>query len=103
LNHFTRVLAEEAPELTAVTIRPGVVDTDMQAFIRNEGVRAMSEEQVEYYRKLKDDGQLEPPEIPARSIAWLALFAPQKFSGQFFDYDDPRITKFALKVFGESQ
>lgn len=102
LNHFTQVLAEENPELTAVTVRPGVVDTDMQAFIRNEGVKVMSDEQVAYYRQLKDNGELEPPEIPARSIAWLALYAPQKFSGQFFDYDDPRITKFALKIFGEN-
>jgi len=102
LNHFTQVLAEENPEVTAVTVRPGVVDTDMQAFIRNEGVKVMSDEQVAYYRQLKDNGELEPPEIPARSIAWLALYAPQKFSGQFFDYDDPRITKFALKIFGEN-
>lgn len=102
LNHFTRVLAEEAPELTAVTVRPGVVDTDMQAFIRNEGVKAMSDEQVAYFRQLKDFGELEPPEIPARSIAWLALHAPRKFSGQFCDYDDPRISKFAFKVFGEN-
>jgi NAD(P)-dependent dehydrogenase (short-subunit alcohol dehydrogenase family) len=102
LNHFTRVLAKEEPELIAMTVRPGVVDTDMQAFIRNEGAESMSDEQVGYYRQLKDDGKLEPPEIPARSIAWLALYAPQKFSGQFFDFDDPRILKPALKVFGKN-
>jgi len=102
LNHFTRVLAEENSELTAVTVRPGVVDTDMQAFIRNEGAKVMSDEQVAYYRQLKDNGELEPPEVPARSVTWLALYAPPKFSGQFFDYDDPRITKFALKIFGEN-
>ena len=101
LNHFTRVLAEEEPELTAVTVRPGVVDTDMQGTIRNEGLNAMSEKQVMYYRQLKTLGKLEPPEIPGRSIAWLALHAPTEFSGQFFDYDDPRITKPALEIFGE--
>jgi len=101
LNHFTRVLAAEEPELTAVTVRPGVVDTDMQATIRNKGENAMPDEQLAYYRQLKAHGELEPPEIPGRSIAWLALHAPTEFSGQFFDYDDPRIAKPALKVFGK--
>lgn len=101
LNHFTRVLAEEEPELTAVTVRPGVVDTDMQATIRNEGLNAMPDQQLAYYRQLKALGELEPAEIPGRSIAWLALHAPTEFSGQFFDYDDPRIAKPALKAFGK--
>jgi NAD(P)-dependent dehydrogenase (short-subunit alcohol dehydrogenase family) len=102
LNHFTRVLAAEESALTALTVRPGVVDTAMQAHIRREGPKAMPAEQVAYYQQLKDHGQLEPPEIPARSIAWLALYAPRQFSGQFFGYDDPRISSKALEVFGES-
>jgi NAD(P)-dependent dehydrogenase (short-subunit alcohol dehydrogenase family) len=103
LNHFTRVLAAEEPELTAVTVRPGVVDTDMQATIRNEGLNAMPDQQLAYYRQLKARGELEPPEIPGRPIAWLALYAPTEFSGQFFDYDDPRISEPALKAFGKNQ
>ncbi len=101
LNHFTRVLAVEEPDLTALAVRPGVVDTDMQTYLRSEGPRAMPAEQVAYYRQLKDNGQLEPPEIPARSIAWLALYAPRQFNGQFLDYDDPRISRPALAYFGE--
>lgn len=101
LNHFTRVLAAEESALTALTVRPGVVDTAMQTYIRREGPTAMPAEQVAYYQQLKDHGQLEPPEVPARSIAWLALHAPRQFSGQFFDYDDPRISSKALEVFGE--
>lgn len=102
LNHFTRVLAAEESALTALTVRPGVVDTAMQTYIRREGPTAMPAEQVAYYQQLKDHGQLEPPEIPARSIAWLALHAPRQFSGQFFDYDDPRISSKALEIFGEN-
>ena len=101
LNHFTRVLAVEEPELTALAVRPGVVDTDMQTLIRAEGPRAMPSDQAEYYRQLKDRGELEPGEIPARSIAWLALYAPREFSGRFLDYDDPRIQGPALEAFGE--
>jgi len=102
LNHFTRVLAAEEPALTALSVRPGVVDTAMQTYIRREGPKAMPAEQMAYYQQLKDQGQLEPPEIPARSIAWLALHAPRRFSGQFFDYDDLRISSKALEVFGEN-
>jgi len=101
LNHFTRVLAAEESALTALTVRPGVVDTAMQTYIRREGPKSMPADQAAYYQQLKDHGQLEPPEIPARSIAWLALHAPRQFSGQFFDYDDPRISSKALEVFGE--
>jgi NAD(P)-dependent dehydrogenase (short-subunit alcohol dehydrogenase family) len=103
LNHFTRVLAVEEPELTTVAVRPGVVDTDMQTFIREEGPRAMPPDQADYYRQLKDRGELEPAIIPARSIAWLALYAPREFSGRFLDYDDPRIQGPALEVFGAKQ
>jgi NAD(P)-dependent dehydrogenase (short-subunit alcohol dehydrogenase family) len=102
LNHFTKVLAAEESALTALTVRPGVVDTAMQTYIRREGPKAMPAEQVAYYRQLKDHEQLEPPEIPARSIAWLALHAPRQFSGQFFDYDDPHISRPALQSFGKS-
>jgi NAD(P)-dependent dehydrogenase (short-subunit alcohol dehydrogenase family) len=101
LNHFTRILAAEEKEVTALTVRPGVVDTDMQAVLRGEIDNEMPAEQIAYYRKLKERGELEPPEIPARAIAWLALYAPREFSGKFLDYDDPRISGPAVEVFGE--
>jgi len=46
-------------------------------------------------------GELEAPEVPGRSLAWLALHGPREFSGQFLDYDDPRISGPALDFFGE--
>jgi NAD(P)-dependent dehydrogenase (short-subunit alcohol dehydrogenase family) len=100
LNHFTRVLAAEEPAVTALTVRPGVVDTDMQAVLRSQANNAMPAEQMAYYRQLKARGELQPPEIPARAIAWLALYAPLEFSGRFLDYDDPRISRPARDVFG---
>ena len=75
----------------------------MQTFIREESPRAMPPGQADYYRQLKDRGELEPAAIPARSIAWLALHAPWDFSGRFLDYDDPLIYGPALEVFGEKQ
>ena len=100
LNHFTRVLAAEEVNLTAVTIRPGVVDTDMQTYLRGEGAAAMPAEQAAFYRQIKENHQLEPPEIPARVIAWLALHAPRELSGRFLDYDDPEIRVAAREAMG---
>ena len=100
LNHFTRVMAAEEPGLTVLAVRPGVVDTRMQEDIRREAPRAMPSGQAAYYRQLKEHHELEPPEVPARSIAWLALYAPPQFSGRFLDHDDPRISVPSLEAFG---
>jgi hypothetical protein len=72
----------------------------MQDTIRKKGQGVMSTEQLAYYQDLKTEGQLEKPEVPGRSIAWLALHAPRGFSGQFLNYDDPSISRPALEVFG---
>ena len=101
LVQFTRVLAAEEPSLTVLSVRPGVVDTEMQALIRREGAKAMAPEQVAYYRSLKTEGELEPPAVPARAIAWLSLHAPRNWTGQFRNYDDPEIVDPSLAVFGE--
>ena len=101
LNHLSRVLAAEEPLLTVMAVRPGVVDTQMQDIIRQKGQGVMSAEQLAYYQNLKKEGQLEKPEVPGRAIAWLALHAPGEFSGEFLDYDDPRISQPARAAFGE--
>ena len=101
LVHFTRVLAEEEPLLTAISMRPGVVDTEMQALIRREGVQDMPPEQMAYYQGLKSEGELEPPSVPGRSIAWLSLHAPRNWSGDFLNYDDPQIMEPSVALFGE--
>jgi NAD(P)-dependent dehydrogenase (short-subunit alcohol dehydrogenase family) len=101
LTHLTRVLASEEPSITAISVRPGVVDTDMQALIREKGPKAMPADLSKYFINLKQQGKLEPPWVPARSIAWLALKAPLNLSGEFIDYDDPKIFKPAHDFFGD--
>jgi NAD(P)-dependent dehydrogenase (short-subunit alcohol dehydrogenase family) len=100
LTHFNRVLAEEVPDITTSCVRPGVVDTPMQDKIRQEGSAVMNPAQVTYYHDLKVNNQLEPPEVPARSVAWLALHAPHSMSGEFLNYDDPVIVGPARSIFG---
>jgi NAD(P)-dependent dehydrogenase (short-subunit alcohol dehydrogenase family) len=91
LTHLTRLLAAEEPDITTLALRPGVVDTAMQTFIRAEGAKAMTPEKCAYFLQLKESGQLLDPAVPAGKIAWLALQAPPALSGQFIDYDDPRL------------
>jgi NAD(P)-dependent dehydrogenase (short-subunit alcohol dehydrogenase family) len=101
LNQFSRVVAVEEPDLTVIALRPGVVDTRMQELLRSEGPVKMPPDQAAFYRDLKTAGRLEPPQVPARAIAWLALYAPHEWSGDFMSYDDPQIAKPALATFGE--
>ncbi|WP_373498238.1 SDR family NAD(P)-dependent oxidoreductase [Desulfococcus sp.] len=102
LTHLTAVVAVEEPRIIAVALRPGVIDTEMQALIRREGPSAMDPERASYFTKLKEEGGLEPPWVPARSAAWLALHAPPSLSGRFVEYDDPRVAAPALAFFGQS-
>lgn len=102
LTHFTRILAAEEPDITALSLRPGVVDTAMQEAIRKQGESIMDAGKHGYFQTLKAEGKLEPPEIPARAMAWLALHAPREWSGEFLDYDDPRIAGPAAEMFGEA-
>lgn len=102
LLHMTRMVALEAPEVTAISFRPGVVDTQMQEVIRRRGPDGMPAEAAEAFRAMKSEGRLLPPEVPARAAAWLALHAPQAWSGEFLQHDDPRVDGPARDLFGES-
>ncbi|KAJ2849352.1 hypothetical protein IWW36_002689 [Coemansia brasiliensis] len=89
INMFTESLAIEEPEVTTMAVRPGVVDTEMQDFIREKGEDHMHKEDYEKFVKLHRDGELLAPEKPARVIARLALEAPRELSGKFFSWDSP--------------
>jgi NAD(P)-dependent dehydrogenase (short-subunit alcohol dehydrogenase family) len=89
LNHFNRFLAEEEPNITAIAFRPGVVDTAMQSTIRSSN--KMPPEDHTFFMDLHSDGELLPPELPGRSLARVALYAPHAWSGEFISWDDERI------------
>ncbi|KAJ1721047.1 hypothetical protein LPJ53_004377 [Coemansia erecta] len=91
LNMLTQVLACEEDRVVAVSVRPGVVATDMQALIRNEGGAAMKPEQHCKFTRLHSEGALLPPERPAASIACLAVCAEKSHSGMFYSWDSPEI------------
>lgn len=87
---LTRVIAVENPDITAISVRPGVVDTAMQCTIR-EHKDAMPADLAAYFQNIHDTGQLEPPEVPGRAIAWCALQAPRDWSGLEVSYSQPEV------------
>jgi NAD(P)-dependent dehydrogenase (short-subunit alcohol dehydrogenase family) len=91
LNHFTRFLAVEEAEITALAVRPGVVDTAMQATVRNQGNEAMRSDDYQRFLGYHQQGQLLPPPVPGRALACLALYAPHDWSGEYLSWDEERV------------
>ena len=69
--------------MTSISIRPGVVDTEMQREIREVHGPVMQEQDVTRYRKLHEEGGLLKPEQPGHVIAKLAVDGPKELSGRF--------------------
>jgi NAD(P)-dependent dehydrogenase (short-subunit alcohol dehydrogenase family) len=92
LNHFNKVLALEETDITCLTFRPGVVDTDMQAYIRSTGQDVMIQSEYEKFIKYKKFGELLPPELPGEALIKLAMFAPKSWSGDFVQWNEDRVS-----------
>lgn len=87
INQLTRVTAVEEPQVVAMAVRPGVVDTEMQRVIREEGAGGMPAADHQRFVRRYEQGELLPPEAPGRALAVLALHAPPALSGEFFQWD----------------
>lgn len=83
------LVALEAPEVGCFSLRPGVIDTDMQSAIRHSS--GMREGDKKRFLELHQSGGLEPPEVPARAAAWLVLEGPASLSGQLIEYADEAV------------
>ncbi|KAI9769962.1 MAG: hypothetical protein M1840_003672 [Geoglossum simile] len=83
INHLALTLANEEKSVTSISIRPGVVDTEMQKEIREVHGATMDQDDARRFRVLKEQGQLLKPEQPGHVIAKLALDAPKWLSGEF--------------------
>lgn len=91
LNLFVEILALEEPDITALAIEPGVVDTPMQSSIREEQLRKgqMSKEDTETFGNLKKNGLLVDPKDSGRAFANLVLRAHKEWSGKYYPWNDP--------------
>ena len=66
LDHLSRALALEAPDVGVVSLAPGVIDTDMQVQLRGADPARFPEQTR--FQGLKDGGQLQTAEATAASI-----------------------------------
>jgi NAD(P)-dependent dehydrogenase (short-subunit alcohol dehydrogenase family) len=91
VNHLTRAIAIEEPEVTAIAFQPGVVNTAMQATIRARGSQGMPAEEYARFIDYYEEGELLPPELPGCALAVLALYAPHEWSGEFIAWNEERV------------
>jgi NAD(P)-dependent dehydrogenase (short-subunit alcohol dehydrogenase family) len=68
MEMLTRALAaeEQAPTFRAITVRPGVIDTDMQTFARSQSPEVLPS--VELFKGFHRDGRLVSPDVVAVKI-----------------------------------
>jgi benzil reductase ((S)-benzoin forming) len=66
LDHLSRALALEAPDVGVVSLAPGVIDTDMQVQLRGADPAHFPEQAR--FQGLKDGGQLQTAEATATAI-----------------------------------
>lgn len=66
LDHLSRALALEAPDVGVVSLAPGVIDTDMQTQLRGADPARFPEQAR--FQGLKDGGQLQTAEATAEAV-----------------------------------
>lgn len=86
---LSTVFAVEESGVACFSLRPGVIDTEMQQRIRSS--QRMPSDAQQRFLELHQKGELEPPEVPARAAIWLALEGPLERSGEFIEYKDSQI------------
>ena len=88
LNQFNAVLSKEEPTIRTVAVRPGLVATDMQGVVREQGKAAMAPDQHVRFMEVHRENKLLPAEVPANAIAKLALGCPRKLSGTYISWEE---------------
>lgn len=97
MEQLATVVAAEEPDVTVVTVIPGLVDTRMHEELRGQDAEAMSKERVEYFRGLVENAELLDPAVPARAVASIAVAAPPDWSGRRMAFDAPEVDELTAK------
>lgn len=94
MNHLALTIAAEEEDVTAIAVRPGTVDTQMQQEIREKHDKTMSAKDAKKFAELKSSGSLLKPEQPGHVIAKLALDGPRELSGKFLQWNAEELKEF---------
>jgi NAD(P)-dependent dehydrogenase (short-subunit alcohol dehydrogenase family) len=82
----TLALEVKGRGIVVTTLRPGGVDTPMQADIRRTPAHFFPK--VARWEAMYTEGKLRSPLVPAQAILWLASRFAQDCNGQLFDLED---------------
>ena len=87
LEMLTRTLATEhdAPRFRAISLRPGVIDTQMQVFARTQPKERLPS--VDLFKGFHADGRLVAPDVVARKVVDRLVLAPVD-QGRTYSYAD---------------
>jgi NAD(P)-dependent dehydrogenase (short-subunit alcohol dehydrogenase family) len=88
LERFSGTLAAEVAGsgIIVSTFRPGTVDTQMQADLRQTPAHHLP--RTDQFQSFYDQGRLRSPIEPARAILWLASHFANDANGHCFDFND---------------
>lgn len=86
-EHLARQLAVEAPEITTLIYRPGVVETRMQRQAR-EAEGGSADVVREKFWGFKDKGELITPEQTAKALVNILTRNPRRFHGKVATWRD---------------
>ena len=76
LAMLTQCWQLESKTVAFASVKPGIIDTDMQAMAR-EGLN-MDPDHVNFYKRLKENNRLVPTETVAEFLTWLLLDVDKK-------------------------
>ncbi|KAJ1932618.1 hypothetical protein FBU59_006309 [Linderina macrospora] len=92
INYITETLALEEPEVTTLSVHPGVVDTDMSTIFFDNARRAQPELSAYIDHVL---ATRITADFSGRIVGNLALFADHELSGTYVEYDEPKLAKYS--------
>ncbi|EPS40921.1 hypothetical protein H072_5180 [Dactylellina haptotyla CBS 200.50] len=94
LNHLALTLAHEEPEITTISIAPGVVDTDMQKDIRQGHGNTMTSQEHSMFVGLKENGILVSPDTVGSVLGNLSLKLEKGLSGKYLHWDNEALAAY---------
>ncbi|KAF3928082.1 hypothetical protein AA313_de0202789 [Arthrobotrys entomopaga] len=95
LNHLAFTLAHEEPNVTSISIAPGIVDTDMQKDIRQGHGKVMTSQEHAMFMGFKENGILISPDTVGAALGNMCLKLEKELSGRYLQWDDELLAKYA--------
>ena len=80
--------------MTTVSVKPGVVDTEMQKDFRVTHAATQDPKDVEVFKSLHEKGILLQPHQPGNVLARLVLDCPKELTGKNLSWDEDSLKAF---------